>query len=42
MDDSISGHALQMAVEILGYSNIGEVPNELLSQIYDLAEDLDD
>ncbi|WP_267901952.1 hypothetical protein [Companilactobacillus bobalius] len=42
MDDSISGWALQLAVEILGYSNVGEIYKELLKLIYDLAEDLDD
>lgn len=42
MDDSISGHVLQMVVEMFGYDNIGEIPNDLIIDVYDLAERMDD
>lgn len=42
MDDSISGHALQMAVEMFGYDNIGEIPNDLIIDVYELAERMDE
>lgn len=42
MDDSISEHALQMAAEVFGYDNIGDVPKDLIIDVYDLAERMDD
>lgn len=42
MDDEISGHALQMALEMFGYDSIGEIPNDLVFDVYELAERMDD
>lgn len=42
MDDEVSEWSLQVAVELLGYDNIGEVPDKLIGDVYDLAEDIDD
>lgn len=42
MDDEISGWALQVAVEILGYENIGDIPDKELKEVYQLAEEMDD
>jgi len=39
--DNLSGWALEVAAEQLGYQNFSEVPPEDMNDVYDLAEELD-